>query len=151
MKSLFLILFVIIGIFSFGQGTIGESNSKLFNNYKDVKHNLTDIPDSLQRTSINTQELKLVDRILSECIFESHKGNHILKIGEMQYCYQLFPYFNSEGEKLVWVNALSMDSVKGDDIWQNECIRVFDGYNYFWNVHLNLSKKEYQNLYVNGI
>jgi hypothetical protein len=151
MRRLFFVFCVIIGLTSNGQGTIGESNSKVFNNYKDVKNNMTDIPDSLQRTSIDSDELKLVDRILSQCIFDSHKGNHVMKIGEMLYYYQLFPYFNATGEKVVWVNALAKESVEKDDMWQNECVRVFDGYNYFWNVHLNLSKKEYQNLYVNGI
>jgi len=151
MKKVILFLLLLISAVSFSQGTLVEENSQVFSDPKYKCYGF--VPDSLEKTVLNEAEFGLADRILSQSISSNKNGNDIMKIGDMLYVYQLFPYLNSAGEKMVWVNAVSKDFVEGiDDLsWREECIIVFDGWNSFWNVHLNLTKVTSRDLYVNGI
>jgi len=61
---------------------------------------------------------------------------------------QLVPYFNTKGEKLVWVNVFCRDEIF--TYWKQEIVVVEDGGNCHYNLKINLNKSTYKELYING-
>jgi hypothetical protein len=72
-------------------------------------------------------------------------NNLILKASG--YHYQIVTVIDEKGEKLVWINALC-ESI---DFWRNEIAIILDGGNCFFNLKINLNKKEYFEFAVNGV
>lgn len=55
------------------------------------------------------------------------------------------------GDKIMWVNCFCNTESKNMKNWKTEIIMVADGGNCFFNVKINLKKKEYYDLMVNGL
>lgn len=64
-----------------------------------------------------------------------------------RYKRQYIPVINEKGEKEVWVNCFC--STTGID-WKQNLVFVFDGGNCYFNLVVNLTKKSYCQLMVNG-
>lgn len=131
-----------------------------FDNYKSwfFKEN-----DSTSLTSI---EIEQIEKLLTLCIFKyNFKKQKIYNqiernnVENEEYfernCIDLSMYkrqyvatINSKGEKEIWVN-LFCDTFNSN--WKNEILVVFDGGNCFFNVKLNLKKKKYFELRINGV
>lgn len=115
---------------------------------------------------LNLSEVKEIELLLSKCIdaynpkqlkkFEKdNKENPGYKISKTQYIIDLKRYdrqfvaiLNSKGEKEVWVNCFCIIS---SNSWKRHIFQVDDGGNCFFNVKINLNKKTYYKLRVNGI
>jgi len=78
------------------------------------------------------------------------------------YYKQFIPYINSEGDRIILLNAFCElfevpPSIEEDDQewktvdWQNEYIVVDDGGWFFWHVTINVDKQEYEDFVVNDI
>jgi len=117
-------------------------------------------------TSLTSKDLDQIDKLLTLCIFKyNYKKQKIYNqiernnVENEEYfernCIDLSKYkrqyvatINSKGEKEIWVN-LFCDTFNSN--WKNEILVVFDGGNYFFNVKLNLKKKKYFELRINGV
>ncbi|MFG6688063.1 hypothetical protein ACGK9U_15920 [Mariniflexile sp. HNIBRBA6329] len=64
------------------------------------------------------------------------------------YYRQYVPVINEKGEKEIWINFFCSDL--GSENWRTDIFTVFDGGNCFWNIKVNLTKKEYYELGING-
>ncbi len=63
------------------------------------------------------------------------------------YYRQYVPVINKKGEKEVWINFFC--SIMKDN-WKTDLVMVHDGGNCFFNIKVNLTKKEYSDLRING-
>ena len=61
---------------------------------------------------------------------------------------QYVPVINEKGEKEIWVNFFCSDW--GSDSWKSEIMEVSDGGNCYFNLKVNLTKKTYSELGING-
>lgn len=120
--------------------------------------------ENAKPTDLSSDEIIEVERLLSECItnynplrqrfFDSmtkaHPGEKLDKndfiIDLTRYKRQYVPVINEKGEKEVWVNCFCDNPHN----WKNEIEQVLDGGNCFFNVKINLTKKNYYDLMVNG-
>ena len=117
-------------------------------------------------TSLASRDLDQIDKLLTLCIFKyNYKKQKIYNqiernnVENEEYfernCIDLSKYkrqyvatVNSKGEKEIWVN-LFCDTYNSN--WKKEILVVFDGGNCFLNVKLNLKKKKYFDLIINGV
>jgi hypothetical protein len=115
--------------------------------------------------NLNTDEIIEIESLLSEFIknynpaqvrfFDSinkahpeyrfNKNDFIIDLA--RYKRQYIPVINEKGEKEVWVNCFCDNPPN----WKNEIEQVMDGGNCFFNVKINLTKKKYYDLMVNGV
>ncbi|WP_111710325.1 hypothetical protein [Lutibacter citreus] len=63
------------------------------------------------------------------------------------YYRQYVPVINENGEKEVWINFFC-STMK--DNWKTDLVMVHDGGNCFFNIKVNLTKKNYSDLRING-
>jgi hypothetical protein len=115
-------------------------------------------------SKLNNEEVITVDLLLRKCIdnynVEADKefrqiamNNHSFKPNRVNFIIDIEKYKrqyivvkNSKGEKEVWINC--MCSTRKN--WQKELIIVKDGGNCYFNLKINLTKKKYYDLGVNG-
>jgi hypothetical protein len=64
------------------------------------------------------------------------------------YYRQYVPVINEKGEKEVWINFFCDDF--GAENWKSEIMIVEDGGNCYFEIKINLNKKEYYDLGING-
>lgn len=60
---------------------------------------------------------------------------------------QYWPIINENGEKVVWINFFCSDN---EPISTDNIVRVLDGGNCYFNIKINLTKKQYTELNING-
>jgi hypothetical protein len=117
-------------------------------------------------TSLASRDLDQIDKLLTLCIFKYNSKklkiyNQLDKnkiedkenfernyIDLSKYKRQYVATINSKGEKEIWVNFFC-DTFNSN--WKKEILVVFDGGNCFFNVKLNLKKKKYFDLIINGV
>ena len=93
--------------------------------------------------TLSAKELYTVDSIYAYC-----KNDHRNElISTAHYKRQYMVVLNKKGEKEVWVNCFCWNY--GAD-WRNTIVSVDDGGNCFFNLKINLTKKEYYNFDING-
>jgi hypothetical protein len=63
------------------------------------------------------------------------------------YHRQYVSVIDSNGEKIVWVNFFCSTF---NDNWKKELVMVHDGGNCFFNIKINLTRKTYSDLRING-
>ena len=175
MKQLFLfsLLFFFQITFAFGQKKMSESkirNQKLIDTSK-----IAIIPfekskswffKENQPTSLTSKDIEQIEELITLCIFKYNSKEQKIynqieknKVENKEYfeknCIDLSKYkrqyvatINSKGEKEIWVNFFC-DTFNSD--WKKEILVVFDGGNCFFNVKLNLKKKKYFDLIINGV
>lgn len=80
-------------------------------------------------------------------ILENYLRNNPAIRNLEEYKIQLFGYLNKDNEKIIWANYFC--DAHGID-WQNNLVFVHDGGNCFFNVKVNLDKKEIFDFEVNG-
>lgn len=77
---------------------------------------------------------------------EVNKSQNIKNIES--YKGQVFWYINVQNQKILWINFLSK-SLNYEN-WKKDLVIVFDWWNQFFNVKINLNTKEVFDLHVNG-
>ncbi|NLR95043.1 hypothetical protein [Flammeovirga agarivorans] len=98
-----------------------------------------------------TQDLNLVQEILDKAYIRNLE----------KYYRQYIPYINEKGEKFIEINAFCekleyshnrkkriTEFSKRD--WENEYVEVDDGGNCYWQIIINVDKKEIKDFFVNG-
>jgi hypothetical protein len=100
-------------------------------------------------------EFELLDSLISIAVGEYHEELNFPKehkefeidLKGRNYKRQLIVDINSEGEKVVRANYFCSTS---DDLWRTQEIKVEDGGPCYFNLDVNLTRKAYFNLVVNG-
>lgn len=108
-------------------------------------------------------QLQVTNDIITQLIKENESdfktytdnGNY------QNYYKQLIPYLSENGDHMIYLNALCSTFVKspipyqkvnekGEIGWESYFYVVDDGGNCFWQAQLNIDKKEYSQLSING-
>jgi hypothetical protein len=171
--AVFSLLYFFQITFAFGQKNRSETkirNHNLVDTYK-----IAIIPFDKSKswffkenepTSLTSIDMEQIEKLITLCIFNYNSKKLKIynqldknKIENKEYfernCIDLSKYkrqyvatINSKGEKEIWVN-LFCDTYNSN--WKKEILVVFDGGNCFFNVKLNLKKKKYFELIINGV
>ena len=135
-------------------------------NYAIIKFDTNDtwLFDKAKPTDISLTDIKEVEALLADCInkYNPEQQKQFDKINSVypeanidkrgfiidlsNYKRQYVAVINDKGEKEVWVNCFSAKF----DYWKKKIVQVDDGGNYFFNVKINLNRKIYYDLSVNG-
>ena len=92
----------------------------------------------------------MIEKILKKAVESYNKEikNNFFAIRPLAvYRKQFVPVINRKGEKEVWVNCLCDDD---DDDWKKGIIMVDDGGNCYFNLKINLTKKTFSQIMING-
>jgi hypothetical protein len=114
------------------------------------KNSYYEIFKNAKATTLSEKEIELTENLLKSAIKEHNRNikNALFTIKEFKnYKRQLIPIINEKGEKEVWVNCFCD---KPDKLWRKEIILVFDGGNCYFNLKINLTKKTFYQISVNG-
>jgi Cu2+-containing amine oxidase len=109
------------------------------------------VDSNYRPATLSPIEIAELEKLLEKCVADHNKAlpkNSFDYIDLTQHKRQYVPSFNKNGEKQVWVNcfcsAMSVD-------WKQTIVFVMDGGSCFFNLVINLSKKECLQLQVNGV
>ncbi|MGI4887084.1 MAG: hypothetical protein ACRYFR_19180 [Janthinobacterium lividum] len=125
----------------------------------------------VKAASLFPEEVLSVDSLLTACIKDHnqaqaveledmrkimHKDYPNVQLHEERYLINLANYkrqlvvvTNKRGEKVVWVNCFCR---KGNQAsWRHQIVEVDDGGNCYFNVKLNLTRRIWYDLMVNGV
>jgi hypothetical protein len=104
-------------------------------------------------TSLTQSDILEIENLFNECI---DKYNNKLSKDEMTssslnkiYKRQYVAALNKKGEKEVWINCFC-ETTEGDN-WKKSIVMVMDGGSCYFNLKINLAKKKYYDLIVNGV
>lgn len=114
------------------------------------KNSQKDINYKHELTILNTSDFYVIDEILKNAI--NDKEFYFLQRQNLKslkkYYRQYVVYLNEKNEKCVYINAMcNVDIIPN---WKNVLLDTSDGGSCYWNLKINLSKRIYQNLIVNG-
>jgi len=120
----------------------------------------------VKQADLSKAELEEIEHILSLAIRDNNAQQQILlnshnkeypnqiwnetgfEIKLDGYLRQYIPITNELGEKEVWINFFCDDW--NSDVWKSGIIIVLDGGNCYFNLKVNLTKKTYYELSING-
>ena len=137
------LIFICIISFCKAQGVIQLTDT----NYVVISYKQADIYKTsrkIKEASLSANEVHQIGDLANKCIDEYNKGKWE-KI-DKNYKIQLVPFVNEKGEKEVWVNCFCW--YDGD--WRKNIAGMMDGGSCFFNLKINLNRKKYYHLIVNG-
>jgi hypothetical protein len=94
-------------------------------------------------TNLSANEIKTLDSILVRCVTDYN-----LKIDIKKYNRQYIPALTSNNEKIVYINSLC--HIPNNDYWKKELMTVKDGGECYFQLKVNLNKRTYYDMNVNG-
>ncbi|MBL0743830.1 hypothetical protein [Chryseolinea lacunae] len=110
---------------------------------------------AIASATITQAELAVVDSLMKAYVADynasltNDRGDlYRINMGEGNYRIQIVAFFNSEGEKEAWVNVFC--KVSGD-YWKTRPVVVFDGGACYFQIDINLTRKEIDGSFVNGL
>ena len=105
------------------------------------------VVDSLLLTAIKDYNRTIPKKIekMKNNISNLDRNNLLLKASS--YNYQIVSVIDETGKKLVWINAMC----EPPGYWRNEIAIILDGGNCFFNLKIDLNRKEYFEFMVNGV
>ena len=112
----------------------------------------------------NKSEINFTEKFIKEIIINNitDYGVKEISINFNDYYYQFIPYLDKNNRKIIYVNSLCKDFVQNPiqdlsskDVekeieWKSHYFDVYDGGNCFWQVQVDIDKKEYFDFSVNG-
>ncbi|MGE5383670.1 MAG: hypothetical protein ACM3PX_09610 [Omnitrophica WOR_2 bacterium] len=117
---------------------------------------LISIENQSERYTPCNDDILLAEEILNEKIEivnnpQLNQGDHcpIIHKNLKKYIRQYVGFINKNGEKVIWINFLWNDKGMQDEV-SKDIINVLDGCSYYWQIEINLTKKELYNLCING-
>jgi len=100
-------------------------------------------------SNLNKREFNQLEKLIQAKIDERNKiVNKKNSINSDEYFRQYIVVENEKGEKEVWVNFLC--EIDQKDKWKTDVIMVSDGGKCYFNIAINLTKKQVKNFIVNG-
>ncbi len=128
-----------------------------------LEHKYSDTVDNVKEVKLTNEDFELIEELTKKAI---KNYNRVVedKIELDNYYRQYVVTENNLGEKEVWVNCFC-EEIESDgrkemrekykiftsrDNWRKEIVHVFDGGKCYFNLEINLLKKQYYNFMVNG-
>jgi len=108
--------------------------------------------ENYKSCSLTKTDIIEIENLLDECItdynnkFSEDKSQD--KLIKENYKRQYVAAINKKGEKEIWINCLCQTE---SNRWKKSVILVADGGSCYFNLKVNLTKKKYYNLIVNGL
>jgi hypothetical protein len=110
----------------------------------------TDLFKNAKPTDLNKADIKSVDSLAKLAVLKYNRtSKYPIERKLSRYYKQLIAVVNKKGEKLVWLNC--MCNVDDGLKWRKGRVIVSDGGTCFFQLKVNLTKKETYDFYVNGI
>ncbi|OGX90799.1 hypothetical protein [Hymenobacter coccineus] len=125
----------------------------------------------LKATALSMAEFAIVDSLLAACVKEynqaqaveledmrkvMHKDYFAVQLHEERYLINLANYkrqlitvTNAKSEKVVWINCFYREGSHAS--WRHQLIEVDDGGNCYFNIKLNLTRRTWYDVMVNGV
>ncbi len=178
MKNLILFFTIIITLNSCGQNKSISQSTKAGNHHSLVDtmliavipydtsfHYLTSFK-GYKAADVNESDIHIIDSLLNLAISNynvsqrnniklpelAHPNDSIISsdilIDLQKYKRQYIVALNNNGEKLVWINCFCEGEI--DNITRKYPYVVMDGGKCYFNIMINITKKKYFNLMVNG-
>ena len=159
-----LLIFVKGGLYSQEKSTSAKMQGlELIDYYETKNYNGVIFPANLEkgtpvlfgqnrftptRFNVDTAEIGLVQWINNVDKSTIPNYNEFIKKKLNKYSRQYIGYLDSNNERILLINFIySTDSHKK---WRYEYIEVLDGGFYYWYIEFNLTKREFQNIKING-
>lgn len=103
---------------------------------------------------LTNADLVLIDTFLISSVRNHNRGIDSTKLYEdyidlKKYKRQYVPYINSKGEKIVFINCFC-NGIDNSGTWKKKLLVVEDGGRCFFAVIINVTKKIYHQLLING-
>lgn len=123
--------------------------------------------DDEKPATLNKNDFKIIERLLQKTVQEYnrqvearfqhykkknpqavkvHKNNFLIELE--RYKRQYFATQKSNGEKIVWINCFCR--IPSNIDWQTDLVWVKDGGNCYFQMQINITKKEVESFSVNG-
>ena len=100
-----------------------------------------------KETALNEKEIAEIENLLKKAVDEYNAKQKEPQNTDLPKSKRQFvAVINNNGEKEVWVNCFAGDF----ENWRKQIVMVDDGGKYFFNVKINLTKKNYYDFMVNG-
>lgn len=98
------------------------------------------------------EEVALAEKLLRQAIDTIHFYGHerFVRNNLRKYLRQYFGYINSQGERIIEINALWKRDEDEDSKWLTGREFVNDGGDHYWQIKINLTNKECFAFSVNG-
>lgn len=144
---LFFVLTIILIVS--GCSVIKEIDRKVvyFNDLKSVNYFVS---KDFSKAKLTNDDIKTIDEVLEIAILSNEfsflNENNLVEL--KKYYRQVLVYKDSNNDKCVYINA--MCKVHDNISWKEEMYTIGDGGPCYWNIKINLSKKRYHDLIVNG-
>ena len=166
----FILLLTSCGQLASNKSQVYDSENSLYDTSIIVILPLTEnsnlIDKNCKEVTLNKEDIKNIDSLLIRCISDYNvnsekdferinsqrpelkieKSNFIIDL--KKYKRQYLAVLNPNGEKEVWVNCGC--DFSGEN-WKRSIIFVEDGGNCYFNLKINLTKKVFYDLMVNGV
>lgn len=124
-------------------------------------YDYSDTVENVKEVKLTNEDFELIEELTKKAI-KNHNRVVEDKIELDNYYRQYVVTENNLGEKEVWVNCFCEESedrkemrekykiFTSRDNWRKEIVYVFDGGKYYFNLKINLSRKQYYDFRVNG-
>lgn len=110
--------------------------------------------ENYKPTDLANSDLVLLDSLIEDfCkeytigLYPQARKSFGIDFSLRSYKRQYVPMLNKKGEKIVWANFFCNDPIAD---WEKEIVHVRDGGNCFFNLKVNLTKRECYEICVNG-
>jgi hypothetical protein len=100
----------------------------------------------------NTDDIETAESLLEECFSKESSGTHnpFFNRELNDYYRQFIGVELTGGDKVIMVNCFCRDSEKDLKNWKTDMVLVPDGSNCYFRLTVNIKRKSYYNLMING-
>ena len=105
---------------------------------------------------LTNQDLQTIDKLLTDGINANNSKQDTTKrfseyINLKDYKRQYIPFLDSKGERKVYINCFCLPDYPNEfDYWKRSLVEVDDGRSCFFHLTINLTSKQYGQLFTNG-
>lgn len=141
MKSLTLLFMIYTNQLFFSQND--ENETIQF----DYSNEYQWLPKNCKNYNLETSDKQIVSQLLEKAIKDYNLKNEKKIIEIKDYKRQYIAYIDINGEKEIWINFFC-DELSYN--WKKKIVQVKDGGKCYFNLKINITKKTFRNLFVNG-
>ena len=178
MKNLILFVFLFLTSIAYGQKIIkveevtDHSSHIIGNNFEGIifhedyyEHADDTTERNIKRFTPSNEDIILTESVLkTEGKNKQNKGDRKYIFNNLEkYRRQYIGFFDKKGDKIIYINSFRVDDDWADKkikignggleipTWYNTLFKVFDGGGSFWQIGIDLRKKQIIGMSVNGV
>ncbi len=146
MRLFFVLTFILIGLSCSVKKEI-DNRVVYFDDLESVNYFVS---KDFKTAKLTNDDINVIDEVLEMAILNNEfsflNENNLVEL--KKYYRQVLVYKDSNNDKCVYINAIC--KVHDGLNWKEEMFSVADGGPCYWNIKINLTKKTYHDLIVNG-